>query len=309
MMLTSMVRPNVFILGAPKCGTSTLFGWLTAHPDVCGTIKKETFFLMDKEHPLLGSPNIHVDGPGAYAKSFRHDAASYAVRVDATTHHLFQKTALDYIKTLVGSKLIILMRRPEDRVFSSFLYTKHNLARLNKNISFSAYLQLVRAGKKLYPDICNHAGSAYVLENDVDYSRYAIFLKKWMEAVGAKNILPLFLEDLNADPSTELDKVFSWLDLKHCHTSEIISSARAKNITEKNLNIHIHRLALRVNDALQSKPKLKKWLTNGYGKVMLRQEIRRTPEDLEALALLRASYEPFNEELSMLTNKDLSRWR
>jgi hypothetical protein len=47
-----MSLPNLVIAGAPKCGTSSLFYWLADHPQACGSTVKETFYLMDEEHPL-----------------------------------------------------------------------------------------------------------------------------------------------------------------------------------------------------------------------------------------------------------------
>src|SRR5688572_5812110 len=44
-----MMLPNVIIAGAPKCGTSSLFRWLTDHPQVGGSTMKETYFFIDPE--------------------------------------------------------------------------------------------------------------------------------------------------------------------------------------------------------------------------------------------------------------------
>jgi len=48
-MSTKKIFPNLVIAGAPKSGTSSLFFWLAAHPEVCGSQKKETYFLADKD--------------------------------------------------------------------------------------------------------------------------------------------------------------------------------------------------------------------------------------------------------------------
>ena len=33
--------PNLFLAGFPKAGTTSLFSWLAAHPEVCGARPKE----------------------------------------------------------------------------------------------------------------------------------------------------------------------------------------------------------------------------------------------------------------------------
>lgn len=55
-----MKLPNLLIAGAPKCGTSSIFTWLIAHPEVCGSQPKETFYLMNSDSPLCNS-NLFYD--------------------------------------------------------------------------------------------------------------------------------------------------------------------------------------------------------------------------------------------------------
>ena len=65
--------PNLVVGGAPKCGTSTFFRWLSSHPDVCGSEPKETFFLMDRDSPLLNRDcNVHEHGLQSYGSFFKH---------------------------------------------------------------------------------------------------------------------------------------------------------------------------------------------------------------------------------------------
>ena len=45
--------PNVAMVGVPKCGTTSVFSYLADHPEVCQSSEKETYFLMDKGHPLF----------------------------------------------------------------------------------------------------------------------------------------------------------------------------------------------------------------------------------------------------------------
>src|SRR5215212_3535508 len=40
--------PNWIIAGVPKAGTSTLFRWLTDHPEVSGPSEKETCYFVDR---------------------------------------------------------------------------------------------------------------------------------------------------------------------------------------------------------------------------------------------------------------------
>jgi len=65
--------PNLFIVGAPKCGTSSLFDWLIQHPDVRGSSIKEPFFFTDTTHPLSRRPNFANDGLDAFETFFNYE--------------------------------------------------------------------------------------------------------------------------------------------------------------------------------------------------------------------------------------------
>ena len=41
-----MKRPDFFILGAPKCGTTSMAAWLSEHPNVFMSPIKEPFFFV-----------------------------------------------------------------------------------------------------------------------------------------------------------------------------------------------------------------------------------------------------------------------
>ena len=44
------LKPNVFLIGVQKSATTSLYDWISQHPDVCGPIstKDTPFFIDDK---------------------------------------------------------------------------------------------------------------------------------------------------------------------------------------------------------------------------------------------------------------------
>jgi hypothetical protein len=46
-----MNRPNFFIIGAPKCGTTSLANWLAQHPNVYFSPTKETHYFNNDRSP------------------------------------------------------------------------------------------------------------------------------------------------------------------------------------------------------------------------------------------------------------------
>src|SRR5262249_17888741 len=125
-----MSLPNLIIAGAPKCGTGSLFKWLSDHPQVCGSRVKETFYLMDRGHPLLKyDSNFYTHGLDGYKAYFTHCNNCRKIIVEATTHYIYQKTALEVLSCLeTKPQIIFVLRKPSSRVYSSYQYTKNNLA-------------------------------------------------------------------------------------------------------------------------------------------------------------------------------------
>ena len=111
--LTPASRPNTFILGAPKCGTSALFHWLTEHPQVFGCNPKEPRFFCRSS--LQSSRVKTVE---AYEHLFRH-AGESAVVMEGTTYYMLDETALPKILAYAPSaRFIALLRNPVEMAVS-----------------------------------------------------------------------------------------------------------------------------------------------------------------------------------------------
>ena len=103
-------KVNTFLIGAQKCGTTTLAKALREHPDVSLPLVKETNFFS------IGKYSIH-----SYHKNFDF---SKIIRVDASTSYSMKhryngvaKKIYDYNKR---AKILYLVRNPIDRIESHF---------------------------------------------------------------------------------------------------------------------------------------------------------------------------------------------
>ncbi len=98
------MRPNLFLVGAPKCGTSALHGYLAQHPDVWMSEPKEPhFFCTDVDAPFA------VRDPDAYAALFK-DVQSDVVGESSATY-LYSKVAAQKIRAVCPDAGIIAMVR------------------------------------------------------------------------------------------------------------------------------------------------------------------------------------------------------
>lgn len=109
-MPVSHARPNFFIVGAPRCGTTALSSYLDGHPDICFSRPKETqYFCTDM-------PGIRLmDDEGSYlSRCFGHcDPAGRAAIGEGSVWHLFSREAIGNILRFdPDARFIIMVRNP-----------------------------------------------------------------------------------------------------------------------------------------------------------------------------------------------------
>jgi len=301
-----MLTPNLFVVGAPKCGTSSLFDGLTRHPDVVGTRPKEPFVLMDRDHPLARRPNVHDAGLAVYVNLFPDEATAAPVRLEATTHYLYQETARACIAGLGDARAVAVLREPAARVFSSFRYTANNRARLARDLTFARYLELVERGEPLYPRWCRDHRSAYVLEREVDRSRYLAHLRPWLEGLGADRMRVVLFEDLRARPRAVVADLLAWLGLDPGGLGEIDAAGRNRTVEVRHRALH--RAAVWMNGSLRPPAPVRSLMKRGYAALQYAPPAAPSPADAAALARLRHRFADDNAALAAAPGIDLSAW-
>lgn len=114
-----MPKPNFFIIGAVKGGTTSLYVYLKQHPQVFMTSRKEpNFFLHDVANP---SPEVPIQSWKEYAALFK-EVTNESVIGEASPGYLASSTAYGRIAAYApDSKLLSVLRNPCDRAYSHFL--------------------------------------------------------------------------------------------------------------------------------------------------------------------------------------------
>lgn len=299
--------PNVILGGAPKSGTGSVFRWLLDHPQVCGSKPKETFFLMDYDHPLAHpTNNYHEQGIEGYYKYFEHCNSSAKVICEATTHYIYQQTAINVLSTLSSlPKIIFILRKPEERTYSSYKYTLNNLSRLKTNFSFSDYIQLIQNTsfdnfKKYFRD----SGSAYVLFNDIQYSCYIKYLEQWQSKMANRIYIFLFEEMLESKRDF-MKKISEVVGIDSTFYDKYTFSHY--NETYEIKNKFLHSKIFYLSKFLQNIP-FKDKLKNTYLYFQGKKSKGKTMEDEKCLSELASYFITYNQDLSNQFNLDISYW-
>jgi O-antigen/teichoic acid export membrane protein len=110
--------PNFFVVGAPRCGTTSFWKYLSSHPQVYMSYQKEPLF--------FGSDLTKVPGEflvlekDAYFELFRRGKGK-AVRGEASVMYMFSKNAAREIyQCNPKARILICLRNPVDLVYSYY---------------------------------------------------------------------------------------------------------------------------------------------------------------------------------------------
>lgn len=302
-----MTLPSVVVAGAPKCGTSSFFAWLTDHPALCGAATKETFYLMDADHPLARSDGgVHGGGLEGYAEFFT-DCPPGARAAEATTHYYYQETARRVLASLSPQPhVVFLLRSPAERIYSSFQYSRNNLSVIRKDATFADFLAIGGPrGERLLADPRVRA-SLRLWSREVELSRYVEHLRPWTELFPPEKLHVYLFEELQRDPRELMRRAAADLGMDPSFYEGYGFPRRNESYSVR--YPALHRFARRFARHL-SGGGLRTALRERYLRTLTRPQRQRTEEDRRLLAELAEEFAPWNEALAREFPLDLSPWR
>lgn len=184
--MTKGPLPDFIVVGAQKCGTTTLYEDLRKHSKIR---------IADKESSaLLGETTDEANLRQRYAEAFQNRPPSATLIGEVATtytmlpHH--PEAAGNACQLVPNAKVIYIVREPVSRVIS---HHHHDFG-----------LGLVG------PDIDAAVRSHPPL---LDNSRYATQIRPWFDAFGPSSVRVVRFEDYVADRATGAAELFEFLDL------------------------------------------------------------------------------------------------
>lgn len=189
--------PNLVIAGAPKCGSSSLFFWLGAHPQVCASKLKETYFLSDKVIRHNEDFHLKKDGLEAYQKFFEH-CQGEQYRLEATPSYIYDEQPRKVLSELPGVKVIFILRKPSERLYSHWRFNRYRMK--NVDISFERYLDFENRPVKKWA-------------NYLEQTHYINYLERWLQQFGKGQVLVYQFEKMRQDQRGFMKKLASDLNL------------------------------------------------------------------------------------------------
>jgi len=196
--------PDFFIVGAPKCGTTSMHYYLQQHPQVFMAAKELHFF--GKDFTYREAPT-----PESYYLSFFKDASFTQSIGEASVWYLFSKKAAQEIKSAnPNAKIIIMLRNPVDMIYSLHSEQYYNG---NENIaSFEKALQteeLRLLGKHIPLQIGCPIEALQYRQVGLYYEQ----INRYLKIFGKANVHCILLKDLKENPKTSFCEVLNFLQL------------------------------------------------------------------------------------------------
>jgi hypothetical protein len=268
--------PTFLVIGAMKCGTTSLYYYLAEHPEIGMSRRKETDF-------FLGTHGSWDRGCDWYTRQFPDDApARGECSPNYTKRHLFDGVPARIKSVCPDVKLIYLVRDPIERTISHYRGSRRDG---REHQSFEAAVADVDT-------------SNYVLT-----SRYHFQLQPYLERFSGEDLLVVTAEELDSAPTFTLRTIYRFLDVDPAFENQRVGRRFNDSVGKTKLPPWTRWLSRRVPQPLKdwARPYLPlRWLP---GERVPRPEVSPTVR-----ARLAEAFRPDREALQDLTGRDFSAW-
>ncbi|MEO8860027.1 MAG: sulfotransferase [Ginsengibacter sp.] len=179
-----MKKPDFFIVGAPKSGTTALNNYLSQHPDVFMAKKELHRFGSDLKMKIIPSEE-------EYLQSFQYAGEGKLIG-EASVWYLFSKTAAAEIKSFSpAAKIIIMLRNPAEMLPSLHSQNLYNGNEDTKNFKKALDLDVERKIGKSLPESIDF----FALPSYFDSALYFEQVKRYLDIFGKANVQIILYDD------------------------------------------------------------------------------------------------------------------
>ena len=295
--------PNFLIVGAAKCGTSSLHNYLNQHPDIfmpsCNEqgmkVKEPRFLIKDLVKDRLHNGVWSLE---EYKSLFNEVKDEISIGESTVLYLYYYKHAIDNIKKYLGEnvKIIIMLRNPTDRAYSAFQHVSRGLKEQN---SFEEALKIEKGRM-------NKESSLTPMVMYKEMGLYHDMVRAYKE--NFKNVHIIFYEDFRDDTEGEIKKIFKFLELSLSVNIDFVSRHNVGGKRWKNEKIkHVFMKNNPLKSAL--KKAIPKSLRKGVrDKLISASTDKVAPMKENTRVKLNEFFKEDVKKLSDLLNRDLTHW-
>lgn len=198
-----MSRPNFFIAGAPKSGTTSLYKYLRSHPRIFMPHAKEPHYFAED---FVNYPAVREEAD--YLKLFKKSTDVHLAIGEASVWYLYSKVALDLIRDFnPDARIIVMLRNPVDLAYAMHGQALYNFNENEPDFEKAWLLQNERARGKHIPKGCR-------AEQILQYQKLASLghqVEHLLNVFPHRQVSILFFEEFIADPAGTYRKTLDFL--------------------------------------------------------------------------------------------------
>jgi GrpB-like predicted nucleotidyltransferase (UPF0157 family) len=282
-----MRRPNFFIVGAPRCGTASMYAWLKQHPEVWVSIDKEPHFFGSDLAVMPGT----IREEDLYLELFA--GAGDRPRVgEASVWYLSSEKAPVEIRAFApGAKILILLREPAQMAYSLYsLYARTGNEDLPTFEEALAAEPERRQGLRIPAGCYFPQGLLYT-----DAGRHAAKVQRYFEVFGRENVHCILFDDLVRDSAAVYRQALEFLEIDPTFEAEL---------DPRKANERVRMLSIR--QLRQASPEIRRRMQ--FKDMKQHDSAARPPLAPGTAARLRKVFAEDVASLGALLGRDLSAW-
>ena len=202
-----IMRPNFFIVGAARSGTTSLDRYLSQHPEIYIVPRKEVNYFTADHFPRTGPGDERINkevikDENQYAQLFARVAGEKAIGESSVFYLCYQGAAERIARAVPHAKIIMVLREPVDRAYSAYMYLVRDS---REHLEFAEGLRREeeRRQKGFEP-------MWWYKELGLYYRQ----VKSYLDIFGTQRVKVLLYDELFANPGQVLRDVFAFLEVK-----------------------------------------------------------------------------------------------
>ncbi|WP_067621209.1 sulfotransferase family protein [Alicyclobacillus acidiphilus] len=297
-----MPRPNFFIVGAAKSGTSSLDRYLGQHPEVYIPPKKEAHFFSIPDFPPVfrgpgdeGMNQYTIRDRDMYYHLFDGVAGEKAIGESSVFYLYYPGTAQRMKQEIPDAKIIIMLRNPVDR-------------------AFSAYMHLIRDEREHRSFRESLAKEAEFKANDFEpmwYYRelglYSEQVKRYLETFGRDRVKVIIFEEFVKDAVSGVQDVAAFLGVSTDFVPDTSIRHNESGVPKSRLLYNFISKPHGIKELV--KPLVPTGVRERLGNQAKSMVLERAQMDPDVRSELEAYFAEDVKKLEELLHRDLSVWR
>lgn len=210
------VLPDFAIIGAQKCGTTSLYNYLSLHPNVLPSLQKEVSYLgVNQSHGVLWYRSHFPLGITRFL--FRRSSGINPLVGEASTETVFLPGAPAHASSLLPElKLVFLVRDPITRAISHY-YHDYRLGIVSDpiDVAFEKAWENIDKDRDQWLECAAKKSREYQepVHSYLLRGLYADQVENWLKYYDRSKLLILHAEDFWADTASSLQQSIDFLGL------------------------------------------------------------------------------------------------